>query len=127
MKANITEEESRYDLRAICRTPKRQWVVGLKGNRAKSFSDSKHGGRHAALLKAIRFRDAHNTKRRPAHITRMNYPGKKFIGWQVRVTISGYTHSRFFADKKHGGKMAALEIAKAFRDQLREMRNQIQA
>ena len=41
-------------------------------------------------------------------------------GWQVRVQYDGEVHGRFFADKKHGGKLQALEEARANRNRIRE-------
>src|SRR5690606_23879986 len=38
--------------------------------------------------------------------------------WFVRVTVRGERHAKFFSDKTHGGKMAAQEVARAFRDSL---------
>ena len=41
-------------------------------------------------------------------------------GWQVRMQRDGDKHRRIFQDKKHGGTDAALEAARAWRDELLE-------
>jgi hypothetical protein len=51
-------------------------------------------------------------------ISRIDQPDKRNHGWFVRVTLKGVVHSKFFADKSHGGKNAALELARAHRNAL---------
>lgn len=41
-------------------------------------------------------------------------------GWQVRMRRKGKSFDRFFADAAHGGKRAALNAAKLFRDEIDE-------
>lgn len=41
-------------------------------------------------------------------------------GWQVRVRRQGKRVTKFFADRKHGGRDEALEVAKVYRDELLE-------
>lgn len=39
-------------------------------------------------------------------------------GWQVRVSHAGERRTKFFADRKYGGREAALQLAIAHRDRL---------
>lgn len=39
-------------------------------------------------------------------------------GWQVRVSYDGTRKTKFFADRKHGGRNEALALALAHRDEL---------
>lgn len=56
---------------------------------------------------------------RPSYgISRIDQEAKRSHGWFVRVRIRGVPHARFFSDKRHGGKMAALDAARACRDAL---------
>lgn len=48
------------------------------------------------------------------YIYRLESPARYIMGWQVRVY--GTEHSKFFPDKKHGGRRKALDAAIAFRD-----------
>ena len=41
-------------------------------------------------------------------------------GWEVRMQRKGDKHEKFFSDRNHGGKRAALTAAKAFRDELEQ-------
>lgn len=50
-------------------------------------------------------------------VCRLEQPEKRTFGWYVRVRHLGKTHSRFFADKKHGGRYRAFLAAVAWRDQ----------
>lgn len=43
-------------------------------------------------------------------------------GWQVRVSHRGERKTKFFADRKHGGREAALRLAIEHRDRLLEER-----
>ena len=49
-------------------------------------------------------------------ISRVDQP-KKTHGWYVRVYYQGKKHSKFFSDKKWGGKNASLQLAIAWRDE----------
>lgn len=49
-------------------------------------------------------------------ISRIDQDAKRSHGWFVRVRVRGVPHVRFFSDKRHGGKLAALEAARACRD-----------
>lgn len=50
------------------------------------------------------------------NITRIDQPSKNTYGWFVRIRRDGRQISRFFSDKKHGGKEHALTRAKTYRD-----------
>ena len=49
-------------------------------------------------------------------IARIDQEINKNHGWYVRVRFLGGTHSKFFSDKKYGGKYSALPLAIAWRD-----------
>ena len=51
-------------------------------------------------------------------ISRIDQPEKKNHGWYVRVTYTGKTEQKFFADKAHGSKPKALKMAQEHRDHL---------
>lgn len=42
-------------------------------------------------------------------------------GWQVRYERKGFIRRRFFSDSVHGGKPAALHVAKRARDELEQL------
>ena len=48
----------------------------------------------------------------------MDWISRAIGGWNVRMTLGGTRHSKFFADAGHGGKRKALGAAKAYRDEL---------
>lgn len=52
-------------------------------------------------------------------IARIDQPSKRTHGWYVRVTFKGKVHSKFFSDKKNGGKDASLKMALTWRDNTR--------
>lgn len=54
--------------------------------------------------------------RKHKSISRVDHEGKRMRGWLVRVVFRGERRSKFFGDKAHGGKDAALDAAIAFRD-----------
>ena len=56
------------------------------------------------------------SSRRYKSITRVDHAPKHTHGWLVRVRFAGQTINKFFSDKRHGGKQAALKQAIAFRD-----------
>ena len=49
-------------------------------------------------------------------IARIDQESKKTHGWYVRVRFKGKVHSKFFSDKKSGGKSSSLLSAIAWRD-----------
>jgi hypothetical protein len=51
-------------------------------------------------------------------ISRIDQPEKRNHGWFVRITLKGEVNSKFFADKSHEGKTAALAEARRHRDAL---------
>lgn len=51
-------------------------------------------------------------------ISRIDQPDKRNHGWFVRITLKGAVQSKFFADKSHKGKNAALTEARKYRDAL---------
>lgn len=47
-------------------------------------------------------------------IVRIDNPDRSSVGWQARATTTGRQYlSRFFSDRKYGGKRKALAMAKA--------------
>jgi len=58
-----------------------------------------------------------NKKTRLKGISRIDQVDKNIRGWYVRVYFQGKTWtSKFFSDKKYGGKVKALEASKEFRE-----------
>jgi hypothetical protein len=53
---------------------------------------------------------------RHKNITRIDHPPKRTHGYFVRVRWKGQNRSRFFSDKKHGDRLAALTAAIEWRD-----------
>ena len=51
-------------------------------------------------------------------ISRIDLPEIRSHGWQVRLSRRGRKFSRFFSDRKYGGREVALGIAREFRDEL---------
>lgn len=51
------------------------------------------------------------------HISRIDQKSKSTHGWYVRVPFEGKTHSKFFPDRKHGGRYTALLAALAWRNE----------
>ena len=49
-------------------------------------------------------------------IARIDQETKRTHGWYVRVRFQGITHSKFFSDKKCGGRYSSLLSAIAWRD-----------
>jgi hypothetical protein len=49
-------------------------------------------------------------------IARIDQESKKTHGWYVRVRFVGITHSKFFSDKKSGGRYSSLLSAVSWRD-----------
>ncbi len=56
------------------------------------------------------------TKRISKGITRHDVDGT--VGFNVRITRSGKTHNKFFADSVHGGKRKAKKKAEAYYDSI---------
>ena len=52
----------------------------------------------------------------------MQWISRAVGGWNVRMTLGGKRRSKFFADAKFVTKAAALRAAKAYRDELEELR-----
>ncbi len=53
-------------------------------------------------------------------IARIDQESKRSHGWYVRVRFHGKNHSKFFSDKKSGGRNSALLAAVAWRDHTRK-------
>ncbi|MCK4837312.1 MAG: AP2 domain-containing protein [Desulfobulbaceae bacterium] len=53
-------------------------------------------------------------------IARIDQESKRSHGWYVRVRFQGKIHSKFFSDKKNGGRNSALLGAITWRDKTRE-------
>lgn len=49
-------------------------------------------------------------------IARIDQESKKTHGWYVRVRFLGKTHSKFFSDRKNGGRHSSLLSAISWRD-----------
>ena len=52
-------------------------------------------------------------------IARIDQESKQTHGWYVRITFKGKQHSKFFSDKKNGGKNSSLLAAITWRDNTR--------
>ena len=50
-------------------------------------------------------------------ISRIDHPAKRTFGYYVRVRHLGKIHSKFFADKKNGGKSKSLKAAIFWRNE----------
>ena len=50
-------------------------------------------------------------------IARIDQAGKRTYGWYVRVRYFGKTYSKFFSDRKCGGRYSSLLSAMAWRDE----------
>lgn len=53
------------------------------------------------------------------NIARIDQEAKRTFGWFVRIRLEGKTHSKFFSDKKSGGKNVALLKAISWREKTR--------
>ena len=53
-------------------------------------------------------------------ISRLDQEKKRTHGWYVRVRFQGKTYSKFFSDRKCGGRYSSLLAAIAWRDRLEE-------
>lgn len=53
-------------------------------------------------------------------IARIDQESKRSHGWYVRVRFNSKTHSKFFSDKKNGGRNSALLAALAWRNNTRD-------
>lgn len=54
-------------------------------------------------------------------IARIDQEEKRTHGWYVRVRFQGKTHSKFFSDRKCGGRYSSLLAALAWRDETEEL------
>ena len=52
-------------------------------------------------------------------IARIDQESKRTHGWYVRITFKGKKYSKFFSDKKNGGKNSSLLAAITWRDNTR--------
>lgn len=59
---------------------------------------------------------AKNKSSKHKDVARIDQESKRTFGWYVRVRFLGKNHSKFFADKKCGGKELSLVAAVAWRD-----------
>lgn len=59
--------------------------------------------------------------RKDRGIVRIDQPEKYNHGWWVRRRRGAKMYSKFFADKKHGGKGKALAAARGYNDELSRM------
>lgn len=57
-----------------------------------------------------------NTKHKD--IARIDQPSKRTFGWYVRVRFEDKQHTRFFSDRKCGGKNASLLSALAWKEEI---------
>jgi hypothetical protein len=57
-----------------------------------------------------------NNKSKHKDIARIDQVSKKTYGWYTRVRFHGKTYSKFFSDKKCGGRESALLAAITWRD-----------
>lgn len=53
---------------------------------------------------------------RHKNITRIDHPAKRTHGYNVRVAWKGEKYGKFFSDRIHGDRLAALDAAIAWRD-----------
>ena len=58
------------------------------------------------------------TTKKDRGIVRIDQPEKYNHGWWVRRRRGEKTHSKFFTDKRYGGKRKALLAARSFNDNL---------
>lgn len=59
-----------------------------------------------------------NPRRNISRIETVGDNGKVYGGWEVRLQRRGRKTEKFFSDNSFGGKRAALQAAKEFRDSL---------
>lgn len=59
-----------------------------------------------------------NPRRNISRIETSSRGGKVYGGWEVRMQRRGERIEKFFSDLNHGGKRAALQLAKAYRDEV---------
>ncbi len=57
-----------------------------------------------------------NSKEKYKDIARIDQKSKRTHGWYVRVRFCGKTHSKFFSDRKCGGRNSSLLSAISWRD-----------
>ena len=61
-----------------------------------------------------------NPRRNISRLETKAASGKIYGGWEVRMQRRGEKTEKFFSDNKFGGKRAALDAAKEFRDSLEQ-------
>lgn len=61
-----------------------------------------------------------NTASQHKDVARIDQESKRTFGWYVRVRFKGKTYSKFFSDKKNGGKNSALLSAISWRNSTRD-------
>ncbi len=66
------------------------------------------------MRRAHRLRKRGTSRRQSLNIQRLDHRG--FHGSSVHLTRRGRTHSRFFSDRKHGGRGGALAAAERWRE-----------
>ena len=59
-----------------------------------------------------------NPRRNISRIDMFSTSGKSHGGWEVRIQRRGKKYEKFFADGQHGGRRAAIQAAKVYRDEL---------
>ena len=59
-----------------------------------------------------------NPRRNISRIETSSRSGKVYGGWEVRMQRRGERIEKFFSDLNHGGKRAALQAAKTYRDEV---------
>lgn len=57
------------------------------------------------------------------HISRIHQPDNNTVGWYFRLIYDGEEYSKFFSDKKYGGKEAALKAALKYRTKMTKWRD----
>ena len=62
--------------------------------------------------------DSSPPKKKHKSIKRHDQESKRTHGWYVRVNYCGGIHSKFFSDKKNGGREASLEAAIDWRNHI---------
>lgn len=50
------------------------------------------------------------------NITRIDHPAKPTVGYNLRIAWKGEKHGKFFSDRIHGDRLAALDAAIAWRN-----------
>lgn len=61
-----------------------------------------------------------NPRRNISRIDLVTSAGNPCGGWEVRIQRRARKHQKFFADRQYGGRRAALQAAKLYRDDLEQ-------